>query len=69
MKFCVELKKTATETLEMLKSVYDEEELSRTSVFEWHKRFKEWRTLLQDDEWKGRLQLSEKKNLCQKNRP
>jgi hypothetical protein len=39
--FCVKLKKTATETFEMLKSVYSEECLSRTSVFEWHKRFKE----------------------------
>jgi hypothetical protein len=41
MKFCVEVKKTATETFEMLKSVYGEEYLSRTSVFEWHKRFEE----------------------------
>jgi hypothetical protein len=40
-KFCVKLKKTATETFEMLKSVYCEECLSRTSVFEWHKMFKE----------------------------
>jgi hypothetical protein len=46
-KFCVELKKTETE---MLKSAYDEEGLSRTSVFGWHERFKEGRTLLQDDE-------------------
>jgi hypothetical protein len=38
IKFCVKLKKTATETFEMLKSVYGEECLSRTSVFEWHKR-------------------------------
>jgi hypothetical protein len=38
MKFCVKLKKTATETFEMMKSAYGEEYLSRTSVFEWHKR-------------------------------
>jgi hypothetical protein len=37
IKFCVKLKKTAPETFEMLKS----ECLLRTSVFEWHKRFKE----------------------------
>jgi hypothetical protein len=41
MKFCVKLKETATETFEMLKSAYGEEFLSRTSVSEWHKRFKE----------------------------
>jgi hypothetical protein len=34
IKFCVKLKKTATEKLEMLKSAYSEECLSRTSVFE-----------------------------------
>jgi transposase len=38
----------------MLKSAYGEECLSRTSVFEWHKRFKEWREPLKDDERKGR---------------
>jgi hypothetical protein len=41
IKFLVKLKKTATETFEMLKSAYGEEYLSRTSVFEWHERFKE----------------------------
>jgi hypothetical protein len=41
MKFCVKLKKTAPETFEMLKSAYSEDCLSRTSVFEWHKKLKE----------------------------
>jgi hypothetical protein len=41
IKYCVKLKKTPTETFEMLKSAYGEEHLSRTSVFEWHKRFKD----------------------------
>jgi hypothetical protein len=39
----------------MLKSAYGEECWSRTSVFEWNKRFKEGRNLLQDDDRKGRL--------------
>jgi hypothetical protein len=34
IKFCVKLKKTATETFEMFKSAYGEECLSSTSVFE-----------------------------------
>jgi hypothetical protein len=46
---CVKLKKTATETFEMLKSAYGEECLSRTSVFEWHKRYKNGQESLQDD--------------------
>jgi hypothetical protein len=40
IKFYVKLKKTAIETFEMLKSAYGEKNLSRTSVFEWHKTFK-----------------------------
>jgi transposase len=57
-KFCVKLKKTATATVEMLKSAYDEECLSRTSVFEWHKMFKEGRESLEGDERKGRPSTS-----------
>jgi hypothetical protein len=41
----------------MLKSASSEECLSRTRVFDWHKRFKEGRQSLQD-EWKGRLSIS-----------
>jgi methylthioribose-1-phosphate isomerase len=58
IKFCVKLKKLATGTFEMLKSAYDEECLSRTSVFEWHKSFKEGWESLQDDERKGRPSTS-----------
>jgi hypothetical protein len=60
IKFCVKLQKTATETFERLKSVYGEECLLRTSVSELHKRFKQGRQLLQDDEWKitGETMLS-----------
>jgi hypothetical protein len=48
--FCVKLQKTATETCEMLKNVYGEERLLRNSVFEWHKRFKEGRGSLKDEQ-------------------
>jgi hypothetical protein len=41
IKFCVKLKETAAETFEMLKSVYEEECLSGTGMFEWHGKFKE----------------------------
>jgi hypothetical protein len=40
----------------MLKNVYGEECLSRTSVFGWHKGFKEGRESLQDDDLKDRVQ-------------
>jgi hypothetical protein len=41
IKSCVKLKKTATEMFEILKSAYGEERLSRISVSEQHKRFRE----------------------------
>jgi hypothetical protein len=53
IKFCVKLKETTTETFEMLRSAYGEESLSRAIAFEWHKRCKGGRELLQDRERKG----------------
>jgi hypothetical protein len=41
LSFCVKVKKTATETFEILKSAYGEERSSRISVFECHIRFRE----------------------------
>jgi transposase len=58
IKFYVKLNKTATETFKMLKRAYGEECLSRTGVFEWHKRFKEERESLKGDERKGRPSTS-----------
>jgi hypothetical protein len=39
IKISVILKKTATETFEMLKTVHGEECLSRTNLVQWHKRY------------------------------
>jgi hypothetical protein len=62
---CINLKKTATETFEMLKSGYDEGCLSRTSVSEWHKRFKEGQKSLQDNEQRGCPSTSRMKELTE----
>jgi hypothetical protein len=48
---------TATGTFKMM-SAYGEECLSRAHVLEWHRRFKEGRESLQDDERKGRPSAS-----------
>jgi hypothetical protein len=48
-KFCVKLKTAANEKFEMLESACSDECLSRTSAFEWQKRFVEGRESLQDD--------------------
>ena len=54
IKFCVKLGKTATETLKMLRDVYGDSSMSRTRVFEWHKRFVEGREDVGDDLMSGR---------------
>ena len=54
IKFCVKLGKTATETLKMLRDVYGDSSMSRTKVFEWHKRFVEGREDVEDDSKSGR---------------
>jgi hypothetical protein len=54
IKFCIKLGKTPTETYEILQTVYGDEVLSRNSVFEWLKLFKDWCEVLQDDPRRGR---------------
>jgi transposase len=58
IKFCVKLGKTPTETYEMLRTVYGDEALSRSSVLEWFKRFRDGREDLQDEPRSGRPSTS-----------
>jgi len=50
LKFCLKLRKSATETHNLLKKVYGDECLSRTQVFEWFEKFKEGREEIGDDQ-------------------
>ena len=54
IKFCSKLEKNARETYGMLQTAVGASCLNRTSVFEWHKRFKEARESVRDDERCGR---------------
>ena len=54
IKFCFKLGKKDTETYEMLQTAFRPSCMNRASVFEWHKRFKEGRESLRDDERCGR---------------
>ena len=54
IKFCVKLGKTVTESLKMLRDVYGDSSMSRTRVFEWHKRYVEGREDVEDDPKSGR---------------
>ena len=54
IKFCFKLGKNATETYGMLQTAFRQSCMNRASVFEWHKRFKEGRESVRDDERCGR---------------
>ena len=53
-KFCFKLRKNATETYGMLQTAFEVSCMNRESVFEWHKRFKEDKDSVRDDERYGR---------------
>ena len=55
IKFCFKLgKNDATETYAMLQTAFRPSCMNQASVFEWHKRFKEGRESVRDDERCGR---------------
>ena len=54
IKFCFKLGKNATETYGMLQTAFWPSCMNRASAFEWHKRFKEGRESVRDDERCGR---------------
>jgi hypothetical protein len=54
IKFLVKLKKSVTETFQLLTEAYGEDCTSRACVFEWHKRFSEGRESMKDDDRPGR---------------
>ena len=50
IKLCFKLGKNATETYGILQTAFRSSCINRASVFEWHKRFKEGRESVRDDE-------------------
>ena len=54
IKLCFKLGKNATETYGMLQTAFGSSCMNQASVFEWHKRFKEGRESVRDDERCGR---------------
>lgn len=56
IKFCFNLKKSASETHKMIQEVFKDRALGRTQVFEWYVRFKAGK--LDDDERSGRPSTS-----------
>lgn len=58
IKFCHKLRKTTTETYQILLMAYEDETMSHASVFEWFTQFKEDRTIVESDEREGRPSTS-----------
>ena len=54
IKFCFKLERNAKETYEILQTAFRPSCMNRSSGFEWHKRFKEGRKSMRDDEKCGR---------------
>ena len=54
IEFCFKLAKNATQTYGLLQTAFGASCMNRASVFEWHKRFKEGRESVRDDERCGR---------------
>ena len=54
IKFCFKLGKNATETYGMLQTAFQPSCMNQASVFEWHKRFKEDRESVRDEQRCGR---------------
>ena len=50
IKFCFKLGKNARETYGILQTAFGASCMNRASVFEWHKRYKEGRESVRDDE-------------------
>ena len=50
IKFCCKVDFSATKTVELIQKACGDAALSRTTIFEWHKRFREGRELVKDDE-------------------
>ena len=54
IKFCFKLEKMPQKRMECFKLFFGASCINRSSVFEWHKRFKEGRESVRDDERCGR---------------
>ena len=64
IKFCCKVDFSATKTVELIQKAYGDAELSRTTIFEWHKRFQEDRESVKDDERSGRPTSRTKDNIA-----
>jgi len=53
IKFCAKVRKSGSETLQLLRTAYGDAVLSSSQVFRWHKAFKDGRESVQDEQRAG----------------
>jgi hypothetical protein len=64
IKFCTKLGKSVSESLQLLTEAYDANAVKKSSVFDWHKRFKEnWKDV-KDDTRTGRPKTHQTDENC-----
>jgi hypothetical protein len=59
IKFCCKVDFSATNTVEHIQNAYGDAALSRMTIFEWHKRFREGRVSVKDNEHSGQTITSQ----------
>jgi len=64
--FCFKIRKTATETYQLLQQAYSEDAMGRTQVFDWFHRFKDGRTSVESDSSSGRPSTLRNKEMIAK---
>ena len=69
LKFLVRRGKTPTEALKLLQEVYGDNTISRTRLFDWHRRFKEGREEVEDDHRSRRPSTSRRDENVERVRP
>ena len=66
IKFCFKIRKTATETYQLLRQAYGEDAMGRTQVFDWFRQFKEGRTSVESNSRSGRPSTSRNEEMIAK---
>jgi len=66
IKICFKIGKPATETYQLLQQAYGEDEMDRTQVFDWFRRFKEGRSSVESEPRSGRQSTSRNEEIIAK---
>ena len=62
IKFCVKLRKSGSETLQLLRTAYGDAVLSSAQVLRWYKAFNDGRKTVHDEQCEGHPSTSRSKN-------